>query len=180
MKILLLTTTAILGAIVVAAFGPSPSQSQSTQSAEPEVALLPVVRVDAKTDMAIEFDVRNTSSKPMRYLLGDRLPRSVAALQILLFRGDRFIPTRETPEPPMAVPERVRTLKPGEAIPYRILLADEYGQLEPGRYELRAEYSVREGTTLTRIGVTPMRFRRTIMQIEVGGENAKKGSGKNN
>ncbi len=86
-KIALLIVTTILGAIVTTAREPSPSQPQATPSVEPKVALVPVVRVDAGTDMALEFDFRNTSSKPIRYLLGDRLPRSVAVFRKVFRKG---------------------------------------------------------------------------------------------
>jgi hypothetical protein len=142
---------------------PAVGRAPGPTSAPAEV--VPVVRLDSRTEMAIEYDFENTSDKPIGYMPGNR-PDDVWLLDFLLYRDGKYVQSSlPNGEPPVLARDRVRTLAPGAKVTRVRRLDEEYRDLRPGRYEVRLRYAA--GGDLAAYGITPTSFERKLMYIEI-------------
>lgn len=150
------------------------SPTSTEVNTQKSLSVAPVITIHKSGDMQIEFELRNDSQKAFRYLMGSRLPRSVAQLHILLLKDGTPVPriVHES-EPPAMTKENVRSLKPGQSIVYSISLAEygfdqRRGNLPAGRYALRVQYSEhKESVTARTLGLTPTEINDTVLLIDL-------------
>ena len=76
-----------------------------------------------------------------------------------LYCDGSYVKRKIFPLGPTLDKESVKRLKPGESIVCTILLREYYGDLKPGRYELKVSYEIPENSNLSsKYGLTPMSF----------------------
>jgi hypothetical protein len=130
------------------------------------INIIPTIPLDAKNDMEVQFAFENASSGIIYYLEGHK-PKTVANLHLPLFRDGQLVES-ETPLPPELAKERVRALKAGDSLIYTIKLRDEYGDLKPGHYVLRAKYSIQKGSVPHKeYGITPWEIDQIVAHLEI-------------
>ena len=98
------------------------------------VDVLPIIEIDAKTDMLVQIAFESTSNREFRYLEGNT-PKSINRIYFAIFKdGRRVNPLRGAGAPPILDKSRVRTLRPGESVLQMEKLRDRYKKLEAGSY----------------------------------------------
>ena len=162
MKKILIGLVLALAAIVYADAAKQPCELE-----ESLVNATPILHLDASSDMAVEVDFENNSSKSLHYLL-DNDDKSVAGLEISLFKNGKNIKSViPTSLPPDLTPERVRELKSGHGILHSWKLRSLYGPLATGRYEFKIRYIYCSANLEKRIGLTPFAFQQKMyLEIE--------------
>lgn len=151
----------------------SRSRTSALTPLEEPILLVPRVHSGGPSD-AVTLLFYNSSSDPFYFLEG-YTPNWPAHMQLSLYREGVNVPPRVFLEPPMAVPERVRKLAPGEYLVFSFSVRDMYRfrkqrrSLPSGVYEVRATYDVRQGDMNAAIGCTPMQMNRTVLFIDIDG-----------
>jgi hypothetical protein len=133
----------------------------------PSVDILPIIEIDARTDMVVQFAFENTSGREFRYQA--HRPWNVADLSLELYREGRLVKPRKTfGEPPILSKDSVRVLRPGEFVLYTEKLRDRYEGLDPGLFEVRVQYNVKEGSVPhLDFGLTPLKIDRKVALLQV-------------
>ncbi|MCR4413307.1 MAG: hypothetical protein NUV77_12885 [Thermoguttaceae bacterium] len=151
-----------------------------THGAEPrsmaEVSVAPVLHFRMGTEIVLPIYFENVSAKPLRYLasLTSEEGGGVTNLELYLCQRGELVRPRVCSKPPGAEPEDVRTLNPGERAIQPARISDLYPRLKAGAYELVASYKVPENSGLvTRLGLTPLVFRRTVAYLVIEEEKPK-------
>jgi hypothetical protein len=137
-----------------------------------QAAILPVLRLDGRSDTAIEVDLQNRSQQPIRYLHGSPDTTDgggMRDLRVLLQKDGRLLAYKVTPKSSLEDrPEMVRELKPGQHVRHSARFPGLYLSVEPGTYELVAKYNVLAESGRTKeLGLTPMSFNRVVAIVEV-------------
>jgi hypothetical protein len=137
------------------------------------VSVAPVLRFRAGSEIEIPMDFQNNSDKPFRYLLGYKAFASDGGgpwdLKISLWKDGRPIPYEPTIKPPTASPERVREVKPGQAVRVPLRIYRFFSRrLTAGKYEVVARYDIRPSSSdVEELGLTPLSFERKIAYLEI-------------
>lgn len=148
------------------ASGIARSQQRSERSDPSHVAVAPLLPLDADSAMEVEVVFENRSKRPLHYLLGHG-DKGAASLHLNLFKDSRLV-ERPTFDPPLLAKQRVRSLGPQDHLIHTLPLRSWYGDLAPGRYEVRAEYRVPEGSDLvTEYGLTPVTFDGVVAYLQI-------------
>jgi len=167
--------TLVASALIVAVFNREETRRVTLElpgSASPaQAAILPVLRLPARSSSAIEVDLENRLQQPIRYLHGN--PRTTDGggmrdLWVLLQKDGGLVPYKVTPQSPESKPEMVQELKPAQHVRHSERFPGLYVSLEPGTYELVAKYKVLAESGETKaLRLTPMSFDRVIAIVEV-------------
>lgn len=166
-----LTTIAVFAGLTMPLASP---QSKPPADDAPRVVdkaivdVLPIIHFDAESDMEVEVNFENTSEEAFHYLEGHR-SRDVANLFLELYKNGHLVrPQRTRGEAPLLSKDRVLVLRPGESVLLTEKLRDRYGNLEPGRYELRVHYELAEGSVPhLQFGLTPLKIDRKVALLQV-------------
>jgi hypothetical protein len=130
------------------------------------MSIEPLLRFIRGSEISVSVVIATDSKTPITYLVfgGDH---EVVHLEIILSENDRplmrqLFPSRVLDE------ENPRVLLPGEHLLQRVPISLWYGELKSGTYRLRARYDVPSNSgDVTRYGVTPLSFDRTIAYLEI-------------
>lgn len=141
-------------------------EKESKDSAKAPATFAALITLEASEEMEVPLLFENTSRAPIKYLMANDA-MLVSGLDFALYRDGTRVEREYFPSPARLGKEKVKELKAGESIQPRLKLNYFYGELKPGRYELRLHYKIPEDSGLvTDYGVTPMSFEyRVYVQI---------------
>lgn len=171
------TPMTLLVLAVAALVGADPVGTRSARPAKPVApgpSVVPAIRLKPVSKIDLRIYLENTTDRTITYL--SLVPRGQAGdgvwpLYVVLYKNGRPVKRRAPPSPdypPAMTKEHVRTLSPGEKVVKDVSISYDYGELEPGSYELVAEYDIRaHSTPHTELGVTPMSFKRKVLYLEI-------------
>lgn len=168
---------------------PNTSETKTNEKRSTQLTVTPVLQVEKGKSIWIRAAFKNTTQKTIRYFGGAGIhldKKSPGRLELLLYRNDKLVRRVETVGPIVVGPSNVCELKAGEAADVRFRFPSPYGNLEPGRYEVRMKYDVpKDSGEVKEFGITPMSFNKSIFFIDViepkeQKQNDKQGESKTN
>jgi hypothetical protein len=127
--------------------------------------------------MVLRFELTNRSDKRLSYFRGNS-SQPIGGFHFLLVKDGNIIPLCFSDSPPGASRSNISSLASGASLSWKLSLKDygvnqERGNLPPGRYELRADYSMPKDTRFVReMGLTPMEINETVLLIDLVEENS--------
>lgn len=164
------TFFAVLGGMYyLKAQGKEPTkQANWTISILPQVSLTRQQSGRTNNDPKLSIELRNTSETPFFYIQGGMHGNPLGLLYLELFKDGKKKVPREYAEGPDLARKNVRKLKPNQAIVFEWAPKVIYGELEAGRYLLRAYYKVTAGEFPNEVvGLTPLSIDSDLMWIAV-------------
>jgi hypothetical protein len=131
----------------------------------------PILQIQTGKTTTLRVRFNNTTQNPIRYFggMGVHLDKdSPGDLRMSLSDNEGRTYRAVTAGRPHAFAENVYVLKPGESIDVRFSLPGDYEGLEPGRYDIRITYDIKENDgDVKKYGITPMSIDKSILTLDV-------------